>query len=950
MIPAMPPRLSPRVLFLTGLSLATPLGGLRLARAAEKEAPVPLAPTTLAQGVNTNAVTKPAGAPKTPVVEKQTEVVSTTELSKDAQRALGLFWEAVACFRSTAETTRARGRQALEESASLELVQAQDFLGQCYLDGQNGFQKDLKKGVNWLRLSSEHGLGFSKVRLATCLLSGYGVKKDLKEAEILLRAAVASDASFNLLPPPTPEQGLSVPQGDSDSTLSGAMPVPQSERMRAEAHFLLGELYTMQAKHTQAQAEYLLAAKQGENGRAGHYKACIKAALNYAYGRGVPRDSRKAGELVEISRQLFKRMGSAYARSLVDTKQVDTFAQGDVEDQLQKQAAQEERRLAMEVASNLSNKNSPNYNVAEAFRWLELAVEDGQSWAMNALGLLYQDAKAGRLNPAKARELFKASAEKDGDGLAWGNYAICLEQGIGGPKDPVAAKSIFKKYQMGDMLSRLGYQGACPSAPMSYDTLNQFTVKLAEKDDPHALYLLGCYFLYGVRKEESNRLGFSMLSKAAKLGHEEALSQLGTFFMNLSQQSQGEQAVEYAKVAVTYLKQGADKGSITGMVNLGRCHQEGIGVVKDVDEAARIYEVCLQREAEQAVALNNLSQIYYARYGEAAMRLDESGMSEMRGKMLSLLEAADRKGFVLAAKNLAVLYYEGQLGKKDFKAAYQHFDDAANRGDIYARCMLGLMLERGEGVPVSYAEAAYHYRIAALGGDTFALEKLCRFYRLGLGVSRDPERALYWLRLWIKAGDARARLQIFDVLLEQGDAEGARKTLEQATTAELSQRLFQGGYNHRLGKLYEKGLGVPKDEEKGIRLRASALAYEDPDELVLSAREAIAAKRDREAVDFLNRAIRVGNYEANYLLGLLFFEGQRIKQNRPMAVALFRRAADGGHKDAKYFLARCTWAKVEGAPKFDEAYSLCVEAEEAGIVGATELRLDLEKTRAEGVK
>jgi TPR repeat protein len=912
-------------------------------------AQAPVAKSESASTSGASAVAAKTGAAGTAAgtgAEADKSRATAPVLSKDAQRALDAYWESARCFRAKEDANKERGRKLLQEAASLELSQAQDFLGNCYLGGINGFPKDPRKGVIWLRLAAGRGFAHSKVTLAACLMEGVGISKDLRQAEQLLREALEPSADYSIQYPPAGYKPDLPGHEEAESTVSGEIPVSPADRSRAHAHYLLGEVYASQGKHAQSQAEYLLAVNQGENGRAGHFQAARKAALNYAYGRGVPRDSAKATAMVEASRQLMKRLGSAYARRLVESKEVDSFAQADVEDQLHKQGAIEERRTAMEIASSLSNRKSKFFNLTEAFRWLELAVEDGQGWAMISLGLLHLDPKAGKLDAAKARGLFKAAADKEGDPLAWGNYAICLQQGIGGPKDPDAAMKVFEKHQRYEILCRLGFVGRCPEAPMGYEGRNELMLKLAKKDDPQALCLLGLYLVYGVRNNEATAAGIAWLIKSAQLGHEEALNELGVLHQNFAERSSGLQHDDYMRTAVDYYRRAAGKRSISATVNLARCVQEGEGIRQDEDEALRLYGIVLEREPGNAMALNNMSQLYHKRYAESAMRLDETGMASMRGKMLELLTQADKQGLAMAARNLGSLNYEGSLGRKDLQAAYQHFDDAANRGDIFSRRMLGYMLEHGEGLPVSYAEAAYHYRIAALGGDTYALEQLCRFYRSGLGVSRDPERALHWLELAVKNGNVMARAYAADILLERGDAEAARKMLTEANGDQLAQRQYQAAFNHRMGLMYERGLGVARDPEKGRALRSQAYSAGDRDELHLRGCEMISEGRAAEAVPLLEHAIREGQTEAPFTLAKLFDEGTGVRKSTARAILLYKRAAANGNSQAKFILAQRRHQGFEEAPPLEEAILLAAEAQQDGVAGAAEIRADLEKRRA----
>ena len=112
-------------------------------------------------------------------------------------------------------------------------------------------------------------------------------------------------------------------------------------------------------------------------------------------------------------------------------------------------------------------------------------------------------------------------------------------------------------------------------------------------------------------------------------------------------------------------------------------------------------------------------------------------------------------------------------GSGDYATALRLLRPLADQGIADAQYYLGLMYDKGEGVPQNYAAAAAWYRKAADKGASDAQYNLGNMYFKGQGVPQDFAAAASWYR---KAADKGA-----------SDAQ----------------------YN--LGNMYFKGQGVPQD-------------------------------------------------------------------------------------------------------------------------------------------
>ena len=123
-------------------------------------------------------------------------------------------------------------------------------------------------------------------------------------------------------------------------------------------------------------------------------------------------------------------------------------------------------------------------------------------------------------------------------------------------------------------------------------------------------------------------------------------------------------------------------------------------------------------------------------------------------------EPLAEQGHAEAQFNIGLMYDKGQGMPQDDAKAAKWYRRAAEQGDADAQNNLGAMYEVGQGVLRSYVEALKWYYRAAQQGDAYAQYRLGFMYYLGQGVSRDYlhyVEAYAWLSLAAARGENRAR-------------------------------------------------------------------------------------------------------------------------------------------------------------------------------------------------
>lgn len=102
-------------------------------------------------------------------------------------------------------------------------------------------------------------------------------------------------------------------------------------------------------------------------------------------------------------------------------------------------------------------------------------------------------------------------------------------------------------------------------------------------------------------------------------------------------------------------------------------------------------------------------------------------------------------------------YFDGMEAyrQNDYQAALREFKSSPD--DTRALYMLGVMSEKGEGVPADFTEAANWYRQAAGKGSAAAQYRLGRLYERGLGVEQNTEEAAKLYKQAARQGQTDAR-------------------------------------------------------------------------------------------------------------------------------------------------------------------------------------------------
>lgn len=376
------------------------------------------------------------------------------------------------------------------------------------------------------------------------------------------------------------------------------------------------------------------------------------------------------------------------------------------------------------------------------------------------------------------------------------------------------------------------------------------------------------FVITGEKQKERYRTIIENLNGRAVLGDNEAqfdLGQIHQFGVGMDEDVPG---------AIRYYEEAAAQQDLRAEYNLGLLYLEGHGVTADYpkaidllrdaafkgnDEAqfalASIYEQgyrnsegaeVIKPDHEQAVAMYYLSSA--SGYGPAQYRLAEMLVHEKQTDLSTqtrqkrnhlikqLYEEAFSAGIGKAALPLAFFYAMDKDKNKQVQALTLAKNEAQS-GNAEAALLLGILSDRGIGLPKNQEEAMSWYQKAPKNPVSNFI--LGTYYGEGIGVSEDKEKGktllqhaadggfayanlnlaimqqkageafLPELNKALSAGNSRAGILLADYYLSKGNNE---ENMRQAR--EIYQSLADKGDKQgqvKLGYLYELGLGGPVD-------------------------------------------------------------------------------------------------------------------------------------------
>ena len=286
-----------------------------------------------------------------------------------------------------------------------------------------------------------------------------------------------------------------------------------------------------------------------------------------------------------------------------------------------------------------------------------------------------------------------------------------------------------------------------------------------------------------------------------------------------------------------------------------------------------------QQEAEKgnALAMYDLARMFADGLGREA---DPNAAQDWYAKAVAAfmeaeLSAKDRQKPYLQYR-IGKLYAAGLGTEQDYGKAAEWFTRAVRQNHKYAQYSLAGLNYRGQGVEQDYRQAQTLYRCSAEQENPYASYELAKMYRDGIGTEPDGQKAATYFE-WAFRGFLAMEKKSHDDKLQ-----------------------------YRLGQMSYTGTGTKKEETEAVEFwqKAARLGNANAQYALASHWLKTGTGDLQQALEWIQKAAEGENTAAMNSLGKLYLEGQMVSPDIQHAIELFEKAALKGHDYAAYRLGR----------------------------------------------
>jgi len=278
------------------------------------------------------------------------------------------------------------------------------------------------------------------------------------------------------------------------------------------------------------------------------------------------------------------------------------------------------------------------------------------------------------------------------------------------------------------------------------------------------------------------------------------------------------------------------------------------------------------------------------------------GVQENDGEALKWWHKAAEQGHVEAQYELGNAYYNGVVANENKDEAFKWYRKSAEHGYAEAQYWLGMCYAQGDGVTENRTEAVKWYRKAAEQGHADAQYKFGRSYIRGLITDETYIEPVKWWRKAAEQGHVEAQYELGNCYR---NGRGVSKNNDEAFR--LFHEAAEQGYakvQHELGDCYYWGRGVDTNREEAVKwYRKAAEQGHAKAQNMLGGCYANGDgidENEAEAVKWYRKAVEQGDYSAKENLAMLQ-PWDNINEIDEEVAECFRKAKKGD-ADAQYKL------------------------------------------------
>ena len=265
---------------------------------------------------------------------------------------------------------------------------------------------------------------------------------------------------------------------------------------------------------------------------------------------------------------------------------------------------------------------------------------------------------------------------------------------------------------------------------------------LAEKGDANAQYFLGSMYEGGIGVSQNDKTAVKWWKLAAEQGQAYAQKKLGKSY------AFGEGVLKDYVYAHMWANIAATNGITTG-AELRDFVEEKM-TPANISTAKKLARECIRKRYKGCVpvSLGSAGVSWSQDYQKGLAAAQSGDYATALREWTPLAEQGDAN----AQYNLGVMYDRGQGVPQDYKTVVKWFKLAAEQGHVNALHNLGVMYDRGQGVPQDYKTALKWYILAAEQGAGRSQYNVGVMYNTGRGTPQDIVYAHMWFNIAASSG------------------------------------------------------------------------------------------------------------------------------------------------------------------------------------------------------
>ena len=380
----------------------------------------------------------------------------------------------------------------------------------------------------------------------------------------------------------------------------------------------------------------------------------------------------------------------------------------------------------------------------------------------------------------------------------------------------------------------------------------------ASSGHPKALIAYGKLFARGQGVEQDPARAAALFEEAygkASSYKNKAAMELGQLLMEGGDGPSGSVEPDGAR-ARSLLMEALNGGERRAASRLGRIYEKGIGVEPDPAEAIAYYRQAPENDAFSARDLARLL---------ASQNAADAEIASAAQRAVTAFEAKGQAGSSGAWVQLADIYSRDEIVEADPERARGYLEKLSDPDDPKMQIRLARLYARiGD-----RQERNRMLRLAADGGDVRAQTELARLYLRPRSADTNGAVGRYYAERAIGGKSEAAMVYLGLALLRGGVLEP-----DPVSGETLLRRAQQGGH-------------LPA----AVALGGSIL------------RGDVRARTPDEGRVLLEEAAGEGSADAMSVLGFAYLGGNGLPEDEALALEWLKKAADGGNKRAKTFLA-----------------------------------------------